>query len=128
MVPEPRRAESASEPAPPRMPTQSRVHLAWALVLGVGILVLLFVFSDTRKLWQAASAVDPLLLTVPFLCAVARYIAMARSYQGIAAAAGSEVPFWEMLKITFVANTVNYIVSTGGLSGFAVRLYFFLRL
>src|SRR5439155_25724639 len=51
-----------------------------------------------------------------------------RSYQGIAAAAGSDVPFWEMLKITFVANTVNYLVSTGGLSGFAVRLYFFIRL
>jgi uncharacterized protein (TIRG00374 family) len=33
-----------------------------------------------------------------------------------------------MLKITFVANTVNYVVSTGGLSGFAVRLYFFIRL
>ena len=30
-----------------------------------------------------------------------------------------------MLRITFVSNTVNYIVSTGGLSGFAVRMYFF---
>jgi uncharacterized membrane protein YbhN (UPF0104 family) len=33
-----------------------------------------------------------------------------------------------MLKITFVANTINYVVATGGLSGFAVRMYFFTRL
>ena len=33
-----------------------------------------------------------------------------------------------MLKITFVANSMNYLVATGGLSGFAVRMYFFTRL
>jgi uncharacterized protein (TIRG00374 family) len=102
--------------------------VSWALVLGVGVLVLLFVFADTRKLWQTAAEIDVALLLIPFACALASYIAMALSYQGIAAAAGADVPFWEMLKITFVANTVNYIVSTGGLSGFAVRLYFFIRL
>ncbi|MGH6740319.1 MAG: flippase-like domain-containing protein, partial [Bradyrhizobium sp.] len=32
------------------------------------------------------------------------------------------------LKITFVANSMNYLVATGGLSGFAVRMYFFARL
>jgi uncharacterized protein (TIRG00374 family) len=68
------------------------------------------------------------LLLIPFACAIGSYVVMARSYQGIALAAGSDVPFWEMLKITFVANTVNYLVSTGGLSGFALRLYFFLKL
>jgi hypothetical protein len=53
---------------------------------------------------------------------------MAKSYQGIARAAGCSVPFGEMLKITFVANTINYVLSTGGLSGFAVRMYFFTRM
>ncbi|MFI5398492.1 MAG: YbhN family protein [Candidatus Binatia bacterium] len=111
-----------------RIPPQSRSQLIGALVLGFAVLVLLFVFSDTRKLWQTASAIDPWLLLIPFACALASYVVMALSYQGIARAAGSHVPFWEMLKITFVANTANYVVSTGGLSGFALRLYFFLRL
>ncbi len=53
---------------------------------------------------------------------------MALSYHGIARAAGAQVPFWDMLKVTCVANTVNYLVTTGGLSGFAVRLYFFMRM
>jgi len=112
----------------PGIPTQSRAHLIGALALGFAVLVLLFVFSDARKLWQTASAVDPWLLLVPLACALVSYVLMTLSYQGIADAAGAAVPFWEMLKITFVANTANYIVSTGGLSGFALRLYFFLRL
>jgi uncharacterized protein (TIRG00374 family) len=127
MMPQPRQARSEPE-IPLSIPSQSRRHLISALVVGLGALALLFVFSDTRKLWLTASDLDGGLLLIPFACALASYAAMARSYQGIASAAGSEVPFWEMLKITFVANTANYVVSTGGLSGFALRLYFFLRL
>jgi hypothetical protein len=113
--------------APSRL--SARTHLlSWAFVLGIVAMALLFVFSDARKLWEIASTIDVWRLSIPLGCAMASYVVMALSYQGIARAAGSEVPFWEMLKITFVANTVNYVVSTGGLSGFAVRLYFFIRL
>ncbi|MFI5365940.1 MAG: YbhN family protein [Candidatus Binatia bacterium] len=115
--------------AAPGLPAGTRSHwISGALVIGVAALVLLFVLSDTRKLWQTASQLDAKLLLLPFGCAIISYIVMARSYQDIARAAGFEVPFWEMLKLTFVGNTVNYVVSTGGLSGFAVRLYFFIRL
>ncbi|MBP1687036.1 MAG: hypothetical protein H6Q33_3179 [Deltaproteobacteria bacterium] len=127
MMPSLPQAQHASDPIP-GIPKQSRGHLIGALGLGFAVLVLLFVFSDARMLWQTASAVDPWLLLVPLACALLSYVLMALSYQGIADAAGAHVPFWEMLKITFVANTANYIVSTGGLSGFALRLYFFLRL
>jgi uncharacterized protein (TIRG00374 family) len=106
-----------------------RTHLlSWALVLGIAALVLLFIFSDARKLWEIASTLDGRLLSIPFVLAVLSYVVMALSYEGIAHAAGAPVPFWDMLKITLVANTVNYIVSTGGISGFATRLYFFIRL
>ncbi len=128
MMPQPHQAQSAPEVALPNISSGSRSHVIGALVIGFSVLVLLFVFSDTRKLLQTASALDARLILIPFACALASYVVMARSYQGIASAAGSEVPFWEMLKITFVANTANYVVSTGGLSGFALRLFFFLRL
>ena len=108
-------------------PAGSTHLISWALVVGFVALGGLFFFSDARKLWETASTLDARLLLIPLLCGVASYALMALSYQGIAQAAGAEVPFWEMLKITFVANTVNYVVSTGGLSGFAVRLYFFIR-
>ena len=119
----------AAPPGQPSVASPSRTHLlSWALVVGLGALGLLFVFSDGNKLWQTASTLDARLLIIPLACGLSSYVVMALSYQGIAQAAGAQVPFWEMLKITFVANTVNYIVSTGGLSGFAVRLYFFIRL
>jgi uncharacterized membrane protein YbhN (UPF0104 family) len=48
---------------------------------------------------------------------------MSRSYQGIACAAGVDLRFREWVRITLVSNTANYLVTTAGLSGFAVRMY-----
>jgi uncharacterized protein (TIRG00374 family) len=99
----------------------------WAFALGIVAFGAIFVFADPRELWAVLVRADPLLLTLPLLCMVASYLTMARSYQGIAIAAGCSVSLVEMLKITFVANSMNYLVATGGLSGFAVRMYFFTR-
>jgi uncharacterized protein (TIRG00374 family) len=49
-------------------------------------------------------------------------VTMSLSYEGIAQAAGCRVSSLDMLRITFVANTANYVLPTGGLSGFALRL------
>jgi len=85
----------------------------------------MFAFADLSKIgWTLANA-DPWWIAGAAFCAIAAYAAMTLSYYGIAAAAGVKMRFAEMLRITLVANTVNYLVSTGGLSGFAVRMYFF---
>lgn len=99
-----------------------------AFVLGLAAFGAIFLFADFGELWAVLSHANPWMLSLPVLCMVASYLTMARSYQGIAAAAGYPVPLVDMLKITFVANSMNYLVATGGLSGFAVRLYFFTRL
>lgn len=99
-----------------------------ALVLGVVAFASIFLFTDFDELWEVLTHANPWLLSLPLLCMVASYLTMARSYQQISIAAGCPVPLVEMLKITFVANSMNYLVSTGGLSGFAVRMYFFTRL
>jgi len=99
-----------------------------ALLLGLLAFGAMFFFADARKLWQTLSDADFRMLPLPILCVIASYLTMARSYQGISRAAGHDVPMREMLKITFVANSLNYIVATGGLSGFAARMYFFTRL
>lgn len=102
--------------------------LRWALLLGVLAFAALVGFADLRELGRAFARVEPWLLPLPIICMLASFLTMAKSYQGIAQAAGCDVPFREMLKITFVANTINYVLATGGLSGFAVRMYFFTRL
>src|SRR5437870_13086230 len=68
------------------------------------------------------------MLAVLVLLTLASYAAMSRSYQGIAAAAGLQLGFPTWLRITFVSNTANYLVTSAGLSGFAVRMYLLAQL
>ena len=100
-----------------------RVFFAAALALGLGLIGLLVWLSDTPTLVRTAAAINPAAFGLPVLLTVLSYAAMSRSYQGIADAAGCELPFFEWLRITFVSNTVNYLVTTAGLSGFAVRMF-----
>src|SRR5207247_7419094 len=81
------------------------------------------VLADGRKLRHTAAGIHPAMLAAPVLLTLASYAAMSRSYQGIAEAAGCRLGFGEWLRITFVSNTVNYLVTSAGLSGFAVRMY-----
>jgi uncharacterized protein (TIRG00374 family) len=99
------------------------VLLALALTVGVALIVLLFVLADARELWRTAAGIRPLVLAIPVLLTLLSYAAMSRSYQGIADAADCRLPFREWLRITLVSNTVNYLVTSAGLSGFAVRMY-----
>jgi len=100
-----------------------RVFVGATLTVGLGLLVLLVWLSDIPTLIRTAAEIDPVAFTLPVLLTVLSYAAMSRSYQGIAEAAGCHLRFLEWLRITFVSNTVNYLVTTAGLSGFAVRMF-----
>ncbi len=102
--------------------------LRWALALGLVAFGAIFFFADLHELWRTLEQANLWLLSLPVLFSLLSYAAMARSYEGIARAAGCPVRFREMLKITFVANTLNYLLATAGLSGFAARMYYFTRL
>ena len=109
--------------SPPRI-RHSR-WIQWTFVPAFLAFALIFAFADMHELWLTVIHADPWLMSLPVLCVAISYLTMAQSYKGISVAAGFPVPLWDMLKITFVANTVNYLVSTGGISGFAARMYFF---
>jgi uncharacterized protein (TIRG00374 family) len=97
--------------------------VAVALLGGVALLAVPVVFSDGRRLLEIVRGLRPLDLAVLGALTLLSYAAMSRSYQGIASAAGTELPFRDWLRITLVSNTANYLVTTAGLSGFAVRMY-----
>jgi uncharacterized protein (TIRG00374 family) len=111
---------STSDADPPRR--GSRVAAAVAIAIGLGALVVLVRLAGGAELRHVVQEVDPSALAVPMLLSVLSYAAMARSYQGIADVAGRHLPFPEWLRITFVSNTANYLVTSAGLSGFAVRM------
>lgn len=101
--------------------------LRGAPLIGLLALAALFYFADLAELRRTLEQANPWLLPLPVLCVALSYLTMALSYQGIGVAAGYAVPLGEMVRITFVANAMNYLVATGGLSGFAVRMFFFTR-
>jgi uncharacterized protein (TIRG00374 family) len=74
------------------------------------------------NLSQALAELEPHRLILPLVATFLSYVTMSFSYEGIARAAGAVVPSVDMLRITFVANTANYVLPTGGLSGFALRM------
>lgn len=95
------------------------------MVLGV-LLVAVYTYAvmtaGGRDLADVLKTLDPFLLSLPLFATLLSYITMSLSYEGIARAAGSDIRQLDMLRITFVANTANYVLPTGGLSGFALRM------
>jgi len=94
-----------------------------ALTLGLCLFVLPVVLSDGEQLLHIVAGIRPLMLILLVTLTLLSYAAMARSYQGIANAAGCRLTFGEWVRLTFVSATVNFLVTSAGLSGFAVRMY-----
>lgn len=117
----------AAEPSRKGKPRGKRGWIGGAFAFGLLAFVVLFAFTDIYELWRVLADADHVLLVLPLICVAASYVTMALSYHGIAVAAGERFGFLDMLKITLVANSLNYLVATGGLSGFAARTYYFTR-
>jgi hypothetical protein len=111
---------STPDAEPPRR--GSRVAVVILVAIGVGVLLVLVLLTDGQKLLETAKNMHPAALAAPLALSLLSYGAMARSYQGIADIAGRHLPFADWLRITFVSNTANYLVTSAGLSGFAVRM------
>ena len=105
----------------------SRRWLALGVLLAALAIGLIVAASDASEMVQAIASVRPAMLLIPLICTAASYSAMAASYQRIAATAGLDLGFGKMLKITLASTAANYVFSTGGLSGLALRSYFFSR-
>lgn len=96
-----------------------------ATALGLAAFLCLFLLSDGPTLLRILREIRPETLAAPLACTILSYAAMAKSYQEIARTAGLHVSFPEMARITLVSTAANYVISTGGLSGLAVRSLYF---
>jgi len=99
--------------------------LFFGALLAVAVIALVAFATDAEALLNVANRVSPRMLLFPLVCTIGSYAAMAASYQRIACTAGLDLRFWEMVKITLASTSANYLFSTGGLSGLAVRSYLF---
>ncbi len=110
--------EDADKPTAPR-----RLLVLGTVLVGLALLVGLVIVADGQALLETTRAIPPSGLVLPLALSLCSYGAMARSYQGIAALAGTRLRFPVWFRITLVSNTVNYVVTSAGLSGFAVRMF-----
>ncbi|MGH7803799.1 MAG: lysylphosphatidylglycerol synthase domain-containing protein, partial [Candidatus Binatia bacterium] len=99
--------------------------LAGGFVLGGLLLVCVVAIADGQQLLKVVGEINLVSLWLPLACTAGSYAAMARSYQRIAELAGLRLGFGESLKISLVSTAANYLLSTGGLSGIAMRSYYF---
>ncbi len=110
-------------PADGAGPGRRRFLFAAALTVGLVLLALPVVLADGQTLLRTAAGIQPVMLVIPLVLTLLSYGAMSRSYQQIADAAGCHLTFRDWVRITFVSSTANYLVTSAGLSGFAVRMY-----
>jgi uncharacterized protein (TIRG00374 family) len=123
------------EPAPPGAPPAKPRSQASNLRRGAALVAVLLavaytVMSQLAGDGQVAEAWAHLewhFLTLPLLATLASYVTMSWSYEGIVRLAGVRIGSRDMLRITLIANTANYILPSGGLTGFALRLVFFTK-
>ena len=117
-------SSESSGPGDERSSLRRRIRRG-AVATGVGLVLVyayMVVTAGGRSLIEALTEIEPVLLVLPLIATALSYVTMSLSYEGITRAAGCRVGQFDMLRITFVANTANYVIPAGGLSGFALRM------
>ena len=105
--------------------TKRKTLMIVSLVL-VGFIVLaigMTFFSDGHKLWAAIHSVDAEQMLFALLCTGIAYLAFTLSFNGLFEMTPYRVPFNRFFSIMFISYTINFIVSTGGWAGVALRSY-----
>ncbi len=124
-------SEIAAAASSPENARSQSANFRRGAAIAVGLLVVAYTamgqFAGHGQLAQAWDRLEWHFLTLPLLATLLSYVTMSLSYEGIVRAAGANIGSRDMMRITLVANTANYIFPSGGLTGFALRLVFFTK-
>lgn len=88
-------------------------------------LVILFslVYPNLTPLSATLKTAHPGFLFLALFFAFTSYLFMGFALWEVLKILGHRLPFWETAGVAFVSTTVNYFVSSGGVSGFATRAH-----
>jgi len=101
---------------------RKKLALYAPLALSLGILVWL-IYPNMGDLVLTIRSANPWWLLLSFACAVSSYTFMGFTLWEVLRILGIRLPFLEVAGIAFVSTTVNYFVSSAGISGFATRAH-----
>ena len=85
------------------------------------------VYPNLAPLADTMREAHPLFLLAAFSFSCTSYLFMGLSLWEVLKILGYRLPFWETVGVSFVSTTVNYFVSSGGVSGFATRAHLLSR-
>ncbi|HVZ80038.1 MAG TPA: lysylphosphatidylglycerol synthase transmembrane domain-containing protein [bacterium] len=102
-----------------------KILLALSLFL-MGFMVLALVlafFTDLPKLFHNIQQIHVEHLIFALLCTGAAYLSFTLSFNGLFLMTPHRVPFPRFFSIMFISYTINFVVSSGGWAGIALRSY-----
>lgn len=92
------------------------------MAVSLGILAYLFA-GQLQALRRSAGSIVWIYFAYALVCSIASYSMMGLALWEILRVLGFPCPFLEVLGITFVSSTANYLVSSAGISGFALKAH-----
>jgi hypothetical protein len=105
---------------------KGRLLLGVPVVLSLAILGAL-IYPNLETLTAVLRHAHPGFLLVALCCAFMSYLFMGLSLWEVLRILGHRLPVWEAAGVALVSTTVNYFVSSGGVSGFATRAHLLSR-
>ncbi|MBW2147033.1 MAG: flippase-like domain-containing protein [Deltaproteobacteria bacterium] len=109
------------------IPKRQNRKLLYAFLAGLIIAVIVFTRADWKRLMVVLSQIEPAWAILSLAFSAASYLFVAAVMGSILRIIGCSLPFRTIFEISFVSTTVNYIMSLGGLSGIALKVYLLAR-
>jgi len=101
--------------------------LLWAFLIGLAIAVIVFTHADWKKLIKIFSQIELKWAILSLAASAGSYLFIAAVMGAILSILRCSLPLMILFKISFISTTVNYIISLGGLSGVAIKVYLLAR-
>jgi uncharacterized protein (TIRG00374 family) len=102
-------------------------RLMLTFCIGLAIAAIVFTRAEWKKLILIFSHIDLGWAIFSFACSAASYILIAAVMGSILRILGCSLPVRTIFEISFISTTVNYLMSLGGLSGVAIKVYLLAR-
>ena len=96
------------------------VKVLLAVVICAGVFLCI---TDIRKILAAAQLAEPLFLALAFVTTVLSYMFIGLALKRLLHLAGRHLSFKEIFAISWVSTSLNYLVSTAGIGGLAMRVF-----
>ncbi|MGC9069817.1 MAG: lysylphosphatidylglycerol synthase transmembrane domain-containing protein [Elusimicrobiales bacterium] len=100
-----------------------RIIVKYIPVVVAGVILFYLVYPNYEKLIEIYMVSDKRFLLLSMISSITSYLFMSLSLHEMLSILGYRIPFTDTFSITLISTTVNYFISSAGISGFALRTH-----